>query len=322
MDLRSINGQKIRKEIRKTTFSGDFFDALILQDFSKNIEGARKLFFMVAKNTLEKKYQPNKIKFYELLSDLGLNFNILDEKGNNVFYYVKHSFEFDYFYKKGVNINHCNDKGVSMINFFPLKKIASYMEKIDNINLFNFDEKGRAVIFLKGGKYFLKLKDSIQDKNVKNQYNQNIAFFSDSRFMINQQLVELGVNYNYIDSDGENIFFKATGKKISNLYDLGIRDININLLNNKGRSMFDYLDDILINKSASKYSIELALNKYRDLIFYGINTHQNIDNQVNKLGKLVALNNLPAEIFIDIEKKYINKCSGNINLLENKPKRI
>jgi len=322
MDLKSINGQKIRKEIRKTPFSGDFLEDLLLQDFSKNKEGGRKLFFMVAKNTLEKKYQPNKIKFYELLSDLGLNFNILDEKGNNVFAYVKHSFEFDYFYKKGVDINHCNHKGISMINFFPLKKIASYMEKIDNINLFNFDEKGRSVIFLKGGKYFLKLKDSIQDKNVKNQYKQNIAFFSDSRFLINQQLIELGVNYNYIDSEGENIFFKATGKKISNLYDLGIKDININLLNNKGKSMFNYLDDILMNKHSSKYSIELAMNKYRDLIFYGINTNQCIDNQVNKLGKIIALKNLSAEIFADIEKKYINKCSGNIVFLEHKPKRI
>lgn len=322
MDLKSINGQKIRKEIRKTSFSGDFFENLLLQDFSKNKEGGRKLFFMVAKNTLEKKYQPNKIKFYELLSDLGLNFNILDEKGNNVFAYVKHSFEFDYFYKKGVDINHCNYKGISMINFFPLKKIASYMEKIENINLFNFDEKGRAVIFLKGGKYFLKLKDSIQDKNVKNQYKQNIAFFSDSRFLINQQLIQLGVNYNYIDSEGENIFFKATGKKISNLYDLGIKDININLLNNKGRSIFDYLDDILMNKHSSKYSIELAMNKYRDLIFYGINTNQCIDNQVNKLGQIIALKNLSAEIFSDIEKKYINKCSENTVFLEHKPKRI
>lgn len=157
------------------------------------------------------------------------NINIIDEDGNNMFYYVSsRNIEIiKFLLDLGVNINHCNERGEPM-----LFKIYS-----DNINTFklliddercdvNIEDSNNNIILFKCLRYsddyniLLKLMYKCNPLH-ENKFNENalmmLSYGYENHFVkIIKFFIERGLNINDVNQSGESPLFYA----ISRSYEL------------------------------------------------------------------------------------------------------
>lgn len=255
-----------------------------------------------------------KIALYEIMKKNDCDFNETDDSGNNIFSCIYDKKSLIYFIENGVSINMVNHHGKPMTSFLNKRDfyILNEMKKTPDY-LLN-DPRGVNFLFKKGCELYFEFIDLIEDKNFRNSFGENVAFFIPSDKELIKKLINEKVDFNCKNDKDETILFNASAKKIELLKELNIIvDLQTeefsNPIKKEVESLFHFLNqnNVYFGNDNFKMNISDSAKKLMALIDYGIWSGQ-VENYYS--------------IILDIKDRYVSLINSTTNKKEEKSSYI
>lgn len=259
--MQESNYEKLKKKIEK-----------IKKDSSISIQDELfRLAINITRKNIPKTESKKKKDLYDLLIENGLDIHKKDNKGNNFFYYVKSSFEQEYFLNKGLSPTEKNNENAMMLEFLHVESLRKILKNGLVVPENDFSKNNTHAYLKNRGRTFVKIKDYIKNINMKDLNGENIAFLTNSHQKIIKDLIDAGVDFHMLNNKNETILFKSSIRKLEALIDLNIK-INIDQKNCYGETVFDKhiekLNNLLSNSRTTLKELMLGYRKMNTLIKY------------------------------------------------------
>lgn len=222
-----------------------------------------------------------KIALYEIMKKNNCDFNETDDSGNNIFSCIYDKKSLVYFIENGVSINIVNYHGKPMTSFLNKRDfyILNEMKKTPDY-LLN-DPRGVNFLFKKGCELYFEFIDLIEDKNFRNSFGENVAFFIPSDKELIRRLINEKVDFNCKNEKDETILFNASAKKIELLKEFNIIvDLQTeefsNPIKKEVESLFHFLNqnNVYFGNDNFKMNICNSAQRIMVLIDYGLWSNQ------------------------------------------------
>lgn len=203
------------------------------------------------KNYIDSKFHNTSfLKFSEIktLIDIGMNPNIVDKMGRNLYWYISDLEELQYLETHDVILNHLNDKGENFLfdylqeipNFgFNEKEFVNYViEKKLNINTIN--KKGENILFMTARKnieiFKFLLSLNIIDHKQRNLKGENILFYIEDKKTIDVLIEKYEMSLFVLNNNGESLIFNRNLDTVALLIEMGV---SRKIKNNQGKTYLD-----------------------------------------------------------------------------------
>lgn len=191
------------------------------------------------------------------------------------------------------------------------------------------DPKGKTVLFhAVEGKNINILKDvvnNVEDINSLDDENQTALFKAvlKEEVEIAHTLISHGINVNFLDKLGQNALFNAILQGESNIPVIELlikKNINMNIVDNRGKSIIDellYIVDLQTNglkDLEGKYKLISPKKDYLSLALLFIEKGLNID-VIHENGKTTLQKEIENKNFTNAD--FLIKCGANVNITDD-----